>query len=63
LYTPGSLFYADGRGRNQMRLSFSDVSPERIEEGVRRLAKVIGAALRNVHRRGSPGRGESPPLV
>ncbi|MBI4639499.1 MAG: PLP-dependent aminotransferase family protein [Candidatus Tectomicrobia bacterium] len=63
LYTPGSLFYADGKGRNQLRLSFSDVSPARIEEGVQRLAKVIEAALRNVHRQGPSRRGESPPLV
>ena len=63
LYTPGPLFYADGGGRNQLRLSFSDVAPERIEEGVRRLAKVLGAALRDIRRRGLPGRGEGPPLV
>jgi len=63
LYTPGSLFYADGGGRNQLRLSFSDVSPERIEEGVRRLAKVLGATLRDIRRRGPPGRDEGPPLV
>jgi 2-aminoadipate transaminase len=63
LYTPGALFYADGGGRHQLRLSFSDVPPDRIEEGVQRLAKVIGAALRDGHRLGPSERLESPPLV
>lgn len=63
LYTPGALFYADGGGRNQLRLSFSELPPEHIVEGVRRLVKVIGAALRNVRRLGPTGRDESPPLV
>ncbi len=63
LYMPGSLFYADGSGRNQVRLSFSEIPSERIDEGVRRLTKVINEALRNVRRLGPSGRGESPPLV
>lgn len=40
-YTPGSAFYADGNGRNNIRLSFSYPTPEFIREGVRRLASVI----------------------
>jgi 2-aminoadipate transaminase len=63
LYTPGSLFYSDGGGRNQLRLSFSEAAPERIEEGVHRLSKVIGAALRNGQRLRASTRQESPPLV
>jgi 2-aminoadipate transaminase len=63
LYTPGALFYADGGGRYQLRLSFSDVPPDRIEEGVQRLSKVIGAALRDGHRFRTSERLESPPLV
>jgi DNA-binding transcriptional MocR family regulator len=63
LYTPGALFYAEGSGRNQVRLSFSEVPPEQIDEGVRRLAKVIAVALRHVDRLGRSGRGDSPPLV
>ena len=45
LYTPGTLFYADGGGRYQLRLSFSDVPPDRIEEGVQRLSRSSSAAL------------------
>ncbi len=44
-YTPGTAFYADGNGRNNMRLSFSYPSPDFIREGVRRLAGVINAEL------------------
>lgn len=42
-YTPGSAFFADGNGRNNIRLSFCYPTPEFIREGVRRLAVVIGA--------------------
>jgi DNA-binding transcriptional MocR family regulator len=47
-YVPGTGFYADGNGRQNMRLNFSYPTPERIREGVRRLAGVIEeeAALR-----------------
>ncbi|MFD1715136.1 PLP-dependent aminotransferase family protein [Amnibacterium flavum] len=40
-YTPGTAFYADGGGRNEMRLSFCYPTPERIELGIRRLTTVI----------------------
>ena len=40
-YVVGKAFYVDGRGKNEMRLSFSVGSPERIEEGIRRLSKVV----------------------
>jgi DNA-binding transcriptional MocR family regulator len=63
LYTPGNLFYADGGGRNQLRLSFSEVPAQRIEEGVQRLSSVIAAALQSGQRRGSVERQEGPPLV
>jgi DNA-binding transcriptional MocR family regulator len=63
LYTPGALFYADGGGQNQLRLSFSEVPLERIDEGVRRLAKVIDAAAHHSHRWHVAARQESPPLV
>lgn len=44
-YTPGSGFYADGRGHDKMRLSFCLPEPERIRLGVRRLANVINSEL------------------
>ncbi len=41
-YVPGTGFYADGVGRlGTMRLSFCFPPPERIREGVRRLAGVV----------------------
>ena len=43
-YVPGTAFYADSEGSpasRQMRLSFCYPTPERITEGVRRLAAVI----------------------
>jgi DNA-binding transcriptional MocR family regulator len=40
-YVPGTGFYADGTGRGNLRLNFSFPPPERIREGVRRLAGVV----------------------
>ena len=40
-YVPGTAFYPDGRGRDQMRLSFCYPTEERIEEGVRRLGELL----------------------
>jgi 2-aminoadipate transaminase len=40
-YVPGTGFYADGTGGNNMRLNFSFPPPDRIREGVRRLAGVM----------------------
>ena len=44
-YVPGAAFYADGGGANAMRLSFCFPPPERIREGVRRLAELLEAEL------------------
>ncbi len=44
-YVPGTAFYADSLGSRQMRLSFCYPTPERISEGVRRLAAVLEAEL------------------
>ena len=40
-YVPGTAFFADGFGSSSMRLSFCYPTPERIREGVRRLAGVL----------------------
>ncbi|HEU4674723.1 MAG TPA: PLP-dependent aminotransferase family protein [Motilibacteraceae bacterium] len=40
-YVPGPAFYADGDGARSMRLSYCFPDPDRIREGVRRLAGVI----------------------
>ena len=42
-YVSGTAFYADGQGRDHMRLSFCYPTPDRIREGVRRLSTVIHA--------------------
>ena len=44
-YVPGTAFYADGLGGRQMRLSFCYPTPERITEGVHRLAAVLDGEL------------------
>ena len=40
-FVPGASFYADGSAANTMRLNFSYAKPAIIEEGIRRLGKVI----------------------
>jgi 2-aminoadipate transaminase len=40
-YVPGTGFYADGTGGAHIRLCYSFPSPDRIREGIRRLASVI----------------------
>jgi len=40
-YVAGSFFHIDGSGKNTMRLNFSFLDIERMEEGIRILAKVL----------------------
>jgi len=44
-FVPGTAFFADGYGSSAMRLSYCYPTPERIREGVRRLAGVVEAEL------------------
>jgi len=44
-YVPGTSAYVDGAGSNTMRLSFSSSTPEKIDEGIRRLADVVKAEI------------------
>jgi len=44
-YVPGTGFYVNGDGRRNLRLSYCYPEPERIREGVRRLAGVIEGEL------------------
>jgi DNA-binding transcriptional MocR family regulator len=44
-YVPGIGFYADGQGDRELRLSYCFPEPERIREGVRRLAGVVEEEL------------------
>jgi 2-aminoadipate transaminase len=45
-FTPGDVFVLDRGGEHTLRLSFSSVPAETIDEGVRRLADCIRQALR-----------------
>jgi DNA-binding transcriptional MocR family regulator len=55
-YASGTGFYADGFGTRQLRLSYCYPPPERITEGVRRLAGVLEAELDVMRTFGSPAR-------
>jgi DNA-binding transcriptional MocR family regulator len=55
-YVPGTGFYVDGSGRQHMRLSYCYPDPDRIREGVRRLAGVIETEIELTHTFGT-GRG------
>lgn len=62
-YVSGTAFYADGQGRDHMRLSFCYPTPERIREGVQRLARVVHAEAELVDMfglRGDDGAKPSP---
>jgi DNA-binding transcriptional MocR family regulator len=69
-YVPGTGFYADGTGTGNMRLNFSFSAPERLREGVRRLAGVMeeelalravfGSAVQPTRRRRGPAAADAP---
>lgn len=40
-FVPGAPFHPDGSGHNTMRLNFSYMGPEKIEEGIKRLGRVL----------------------
>jgi 2-aminoadipate transaminase len=44
VFVPGASFYPDASGLNTMRLNYSHDAPERIHEGIRRLARVLRTA-------------------
>jgi 2-aminoadipate transaminase len=44
-YVIGSAFHSDGSGKNTMRLNFSFASPEKIDEGIKRLAAAVKKRL------------------
>jgi len=47
--TRGDVFHADGQGRDCLALSFANLSPQRIREGV----ALLGALVRRCSARGS----------
>ncbi len=44
-YLPGATCYADGRGHNQLRLSYSFAADDQIEPGIRTLGELVKAEL------------------
>ncbi|GAA4865213.1 PLP-dependent aminotransferase family protein [Saccharopolyspora cebuensis] len=59
-YASGTGFYTDGFGSRQMRLSFCYPTPERIREGVRRLANTLTEERELVRTFGSIPQREVP---
>lgn len=45
-YVPGEGFYPDGNIKNTFRMNYSNMTEEKIVEGVKRLAKVIKANMK-----------------
>jgi len=60
---PGTAFYYDGSGADHMRLSFCYPTPERIREGVRRLATVVAGEAELVDLFGTVGTAPSDVVV
>ena len=44
-FVPGAAFFADGSGKNTMRLNFTNASIEQIEDGIWRLGRVLSRLL------------------
>ena len=66
-FVPGTAFFADGTGNGSLRLSYCYPEPDRIREGVRRLATVLleECELRSTFgatgpRRSAPPQAQSP---
>ena len=55
IFVAGSGFFVDGTGDQHLRLSFSAPPPDRIEQGVARLAAAVSAALAAGHTATAPG--------
>ena len=53
----GEPFYGDGTGKSYLRLCFSGTTPDAIEEGVRRLARLIAVQRTEA---GGPNLGTRP---
>ncbi len=44
-YTPGTAFYGDGRGANNIRICFSHPTAENVKVGIKRLSNVVNPQL------------------
>ncbi len=63
-YVPGTAFYPDGSGRNRLRLAFCYPPEDRIEEGIRRLGRLLAdVADRDSDATGVPASGSAAPPI
>ncbi|AQS73125.1 PLP-dependent aminotransferase family protein [Corynebacterium ammoniagenes] len=53
LYIPGTAFFLDGRGRNALRLAYSQVDELRLREGARRLGAILTRAIEGTEHGGT----------
>ena len=44
-FVPGGAFFADGTGRNTMRLAYSAASEDKITEGIARLGRLVSSVV------------------
>ena len=44
-YTPGTAFFGDGRGANNIRVCFSHPTADKVAEGIKRLSKVVNQQI------------------
>lgn len=54
-FVPGKAFYADGSNANTLRISFSCANDQMIDEGIKRLGRLIGSA--------TSGENETLPII
>ena len=59
-FTPGSVFFVNGGGERTLRLSFSAIPAQRIDEGVKRLAEVVRQVMSRPARRAQVERSPVP---
>lgn len=59
-YVPGTAFYPDGRGSDQMRLAFCYPSEDRIREGIARLGSMLRDQEQRYRSLHGPNDGERP---
>jgi len=59
-FVPGQSFHPDRSGHNTMRLNFSNVTPDRIEEGIARLGRAIKRRLARAAETAGEGVAVSP---
>lgn len=51
-FVPGATFFPDGAGKNYFRLNFSNAPPEFVEEGIKRLGRVLAQEIEEHEKNG-----------